>query len=126
MEPEPADIARRAAKRIGTEQDRSDLTPFVEAELQRGAEGADTRAGRYGIDLGDAAGVASAIITLAGLAWTIYRDLRRETPNPSRNVLTRRVRITARDERQMPVEKLTREIEIVVEETFTVDDDSSD
>jgi hypothetical protein len=42
--------------------------------------------------------LASLIVSIAALAWTIYKDQRKHTPDPPPDSIARQVRITLRDQ----------------------------
>ena len=42
--------------------------------------------------------LASLIVSIAGLAWTIYNDQRKHTPEPPPSSIARQIRITLRDQ----------------------------
>lgn len=46
----------------------------------------------------DPVGLASLIVAIAGLGWTVYNDLRKRTAKPSAEVVTRTVRVTWREQ----------------------------
>src|SRR5262249_61645775 len=48
----------------------------------------------------DPVALASLIVAIAGLAWTVYTDLRKRTATPSAEVVARTVRVTRRDQGQ--------------------------
>jgi hypothetical protein len=41
----------------------------------------------------DPISLGSLIVSVATLAWTVYKDLRKTTPQPAREVIARRVRV---------------------------------
>ena len=64
----------------------------------------------------DPVALASLIVTIAGLAWTVYTDLRKRTAKPSPEVVTRGVRVTQRDQGQPDAPDHI--VEVVVTETI--------
>ena len=86
-----ADAARAAAAILA-----SDLGPGLPAEVEAAlaAPQVPQRPGRYL----DPASLASLIVAIATLAWTIYNDQRDRTPDPPPADIARRVRITLREQ----------------------------
>jgi len=89
---DPAAEAARAAAAILAPELGHGLPAEVEAALA--ARGANQRTGRYL----DPISLASLIVAIATLAWTIYQDQRSRTPSPPPEVIARQVRITLREE----------------------------
>jgi hypothetical protein len=85
-----ADAARAAAVILA-----SDLGPNLPAEVEAAlaARGTPQRQDRYL----DPVSLASLIVSIATLAWTIYNDQRNHTPDPPPSSIARQVRITLRD-----------------------------
>lgn len=111
-----ADAARAAALTLALDLGQN-LPVEVEAALAA-LDAAEQRPGQYDplaiASLG--MGVASLIVSIAQLAWTIYTDHRTHTPQPSLDSITRQVRITLRD-RDIPLpESASRITEVVVTE----------
>jgi uncharacterized membrane protein YebE (DUF533 family) len=46
----------------------------------------------------DPISLGSVIVAIATLAWTIYNDKRKQTPNPSPDVVGRQVRVELRNQ----------------------------
>ena len=88
---DPADAARSAAAILA-----SDLGPNLSAEVEAALAARDTqhRPDRYL----DPVSLASLIVAIADLAWTIYNDQRKHTPAPPPSSIARQVRITLRDQ----------------------------
>ena len=92
-----ADAARAAAAILAP-----DLGPNLPAEVEAALAARDThqRPDRYL----DPVSLASLIVSIATLAWTIYNDLRNHkeqrdhTPDPPPDVIARQVRITLREQ----------------------------
>ncbi len=86
-----ADAARAAAAILAP-----DLGPNLPAEVEAAlaARGTQHRPDRYF----DPVSLASLIVAIATLAWTIYNDQRTRTPDPPPSSIARQVRITLRDE----------------------------
>src|SRR5215472_871264 len=86
-----ADAARSAAVILAP-----DLGPNLPAEVEAAlaTHGTQQRPDRYL----DPVSLASLIVAIATLAWTIYNDQRKHTPDPPPDSLARQVRITLRDQ----------------------------
>jgi len=86
-----ADAARSAAAILA-----ADLGPSLPAEVEAtlAARDAQQRPDRYL----DPVSLASLIVAIATLAWTIYNDQRKHTPDPPSDSIARQVRITLRDQ----------------------------
>jgi hypothetical protein len=82
-----ADAARSAAAILA-----ADLGPDLPAEVEAAlaARGAQHRSDRYL----DPISLASLIVAVATLAWTIYNDQRTRTPDPPPESIARQLRIT--------------------------------
>ena len=89
---DPAAHAARAAAAILA----PDLGPNLPAEVEAvlAARGTRQRPDRYL----DPVSLASLIVSVATLAWTIYNDQRTRTPDPPASSIARQVRITLQDE----------------------------
>jgi hypothetical protein len=48
----------------------------------------------------DPTSLASLIVAIASLAWTVYSDLKKRTAKPSTEVVARTIRVTRRDQGQ--------------------------
>jgi len=86
-----ADAARAAAAILAP-----DLGPSLPAEVEAAlaARGTQHRPGRYF----DPVSLASLIVAIATLAWTIYNDQRNRSQEPQPSSIARQVRITLRDQ----------------------------
>jgi hypothetical protein len=86
-----ADAARSAAAILAPT-----LGPSLPAEVEAALTARDTtqRPDRF-LDL---VSLASLIVSIATLAWTIYNDQRKHTPDPPADSIARQVRITLRDQ----------------------------
>lgn len=102
--------ARAAAQRLAAHYGL-ELPANVEAALH--SRGAAPRPERYL----DPISLASLIVSVVTLAWTVYADLRTKTPEPSLDVLTRRIRIEMRNSTELDPAQRDRIIDVVVEET---------
>ena len=87
MIPSAEDLARTAAAQLAPELDAA-LPAYVERQLQAGAP-----ADKQFLEPGTTIALASLLVSIAGLAWQIYRDLAEETTNPSPEVIKTRVRV---------------------------------
>jgi len=86
-----ADAARSAAAILAP-----DLGPNLPAEVEAALAARDTqqRPDRFV----DPVSLASLIVAIATLAWTIYNDQRNRTPDPPPSSIARQVRVTLRDQ----------------------------
>ncbi len=82
-----ADVARSAAAILA-----ADLGPGLPAEVEAALAARDT-ARRP-----DRVSLASLIVSIATLAWQVYTDQRKHTPDPPADSIARQVRITLRDQ----------------------------
>ena len=109
-----ADAARSAAAILAL-----DLGPNLPAEVEATlAAGTLKRPSRY-FDLVTLAWQpAWLIVDVATLAWTIYNDQRKHTPDPRPSTIARQIRITLRDQ-DTPVPPYTERITEVVATEIT-------
>jgi hypothetical protein len=103
-----------AAARAAAEQLAAEYGPglAVDVEVALHAQATDQKPGRYL----DPVSLGTLIVTIATLAWSIYSDKRKRTPEPSPDVIARHVRVELRqlsDTRQQESDRIT---EIVVTE----------
>lgn len=86
-----AQAARAAAATLAP-----DLGPALPGQVEAAlaALNAGQRPDRYV----DPVAFGGLIVSIATLAWTIYNDLRRRTPDPQPDDIARQVRITLRDQ----------------------------
>ena len=64
----------------------------------------------------DPIALASLIVAIASLAWTVYTDLRKRTARPTADVVARTVRVIRHDQGQ--ADAPDRIVEVVVTETI--------
>jgi hypothetical protein len=88
---DPAADAARSAATILAPDLGLNLPAEVEAALA--ARDAERRPDQYF----DPISLASLIVSIATLAWTIYNDQRKHTPDPPSSSVARQVRIKLRD-----------------------------
>ncbi len=86
-------VARAAAQRLEAEA-RPGLVAEVEAALA--ARESPSALPQYV----DPVALASLIVGIASLAWTVYADLKKRTARPAAEVMARTVRVTLRDRGQ--------------------------
>lgn len=103
--------ARAAAKRLAGEFGEQ-LPIDVEAALQ--ASGTSQRPERYL----DPISLGGLIVSIATLAWTVYKDLKKTTPKPSQDVIARTIRVRLRDDTELEPAQRDRIIDVVIEETL--------
>jgi hypothetical protein len=107
-------IARSVAARLAQDADLPLLVPEVERQLTIGDTG--QTAERYEpITIS----LAALLVSVAGLAWNIYTDLKKQNPHPDPEVIKRRIRV----EIELPPEQFSvadrdRVISAVVEQTL--------
>lgn len=65
----------------------------------------------------DPVSVASLIVSVATLAWTIYIDLRKDTPDPCTHDVIQKVRVELQGRNEPGTVKRDEVIEVVVTET---------
>jgi len=95
---------------ILTTELRPNLPAEVEAALA--ARDAQQRPDRYL----DPVSLASLIVAIASLAWTIYNDQRKRTPEPPPSSVARQVRITLREQDTPLPEGIERITEVIATE----------
>jgi hypothetical protein len=104
-----ADAARSAAAILAPNLDPS-LPTQVEAALA--ARGPEQPPSRYL----DPVSLATLIVSIATLAWTIYNDQRGHTPDPPPDVIARQVRVTLRNQDTLLPPDTERITEIIATE----------
>ncbi|KPI32630.1 hypothetical protein ACFV4T_05975 [Streptomyces sp. NPDC059755] len=112
--------ARSAAHRLAT-SNSPHLAADVEAALH--TRQTTTRPDQYL----DPISLGALIVSVASLAWTVYSDLKKQTPTPHPDVITRHVRIRL-DQTETPARALSpadrdRYIDITIEETLNAAQD---
>jgi hypothetical protein len=84
----------------------------MQVEAALAARGAEDRPQQYF----DPISLGALLVSLASLAWTVYRDLRKQTDKPASEAVATRVRIKLReDDQELPDGRV---IEVVVDETL--------
>ena len=106
-----AEISRRAAARLAPEIDPK-LPQMTERVLSVGDSGVE----QY--ELGTAIAVASLLVSMVGVAWQVYQDLKKKTQRPSRDVFVRRMRVQTRERTELDGSKRDRMVEVVVDEVM--------
>jgi hypothetical protein len=104
---DPIATAARSAARDLIAEYGPGLEADVEAALHAGAE---QRPGQYL----DPVSVGGLIVAIATLAWTIYNDQRKHTPEPPPELIERRVRIEISEHTDANPHEISRIAEIVV------------
>ncbi len=77
MSDTPEDIARRAARPLAQEIDPA-LPAVVEGRLRGGGGGGGAEPPLRFLEPATTIALAGLLVSLAGLAWTIYRDLKKD------------------------------------------------
>lgn len=104
-------IARNAAARLAQDADLPLLVPEVERQLQVGdGHAAADRYEPIAISL------AALIVSVAGLAWTIYTDLKKQTRRPDPEVMERRIRVEIEHPAKVSAADRDRVITTVIEQ----------
>ena len=103
--------ARAAAHRLAAEHGPA-LATDVEAALH--ARGSTQHPEQYL----DPISLGSLIVSIAGLAWIVYTDLKKKTPKPSPAVIARTIRIRLPIDRELNSAQRDRIIDIIVDETI--------
>ncbi len=112
MDDRVAQAARTAANRLAGELGEQ-LPGDVEAALHAGEEAPPPD--RYV----DPISLAGLVISVASLAWTIYRDLKANADAPPRDAIERRVRVNVREtDTTASPQQQDRIIEVVVTEVM--------
>lgn len=118
MDEAAVNAARSAARKVAGELG-GQLPGDVEAALR---ERADEQARDQYVDPISLAGL---VVSVASLAWTIYRDLKGTGDPPRREVVERRVRVEVRElDASTAPEQRDRIIEVVVDELMSPVDGS--
>ena len=112
-----ATVARSAASRL-TDKHGPGLAADVEAALH--ARGTEQRPEQYV----DPIALGGLLVSIASLAWTVYTTLRQRTPNPSRDVLARAVRVELRARGDAAPACQDQVTVVVITEIIRIADDS--
>jgi hypothetical protein len=91
---DPIGIAARSAAQQLQAEARPGLVAEVEAVL------ATRQSPSAPPQYADPIALASLIVAIASLAWTVYNDLKKRTGQPAAEVVARTVRVTRRDQGQ--------------------------
>jgi hypothetical protein len=103
-------ISRATASRLAA-QGEPQVVVGVEVAL---ASGADGRRDQYV----DPISLGALIVSVAALAWPVYTDLKSRNGKPSKEVVSRRVRIQLQDSERASTSDNEEVIDIVVDETI--------
>lgn len=112
------DIAVRRAARAAARRLADEIGPGLrtQVELALEASDADARPQQYA----DPVALGSLIVSAAGLAWTIYGDLRKKkSPKPVPQVIVRQIELELPASDPVPPAQRARVIEVVVEEILS-------
>jgi hypothetical protein len=102
--------ARAAARRLVTEHGAG-LPADVEAALHQ------REAVRGPVQYLDPVSLGALVVSVASLAWTVYTDLKKKTPEPPREVVARTIRVRLDGADGLDPAKRDHIIEVVVDET---------
>jgi hypothetical protein len=118
-DPDPISTAARAAAGQLAADYGPTMPTDVEAELA--TQGTTERPGQYF----DPISLGSLLVAIATLAWTIYNDKRKQTPNPSPDVVARQVRVELRNQgdTRHSQHDINRVTEVVVTEIIQAAED---
>ncbi|GCB52089.1 hypothetical protein [Streptomyces sp. NL15-2K] len=116
MNDQVARTARAAAEVLAAEFDRPDIVDEVEAGLYASAEG--RRPGDYL----DPVALGSLVVSVAGLAWTIYTDRRNARKDTDLTELVRTLRAELPETGETTTDR-DRVITIVVRETIRAEEE---
>jgi hypothetical protein len=106
------EASRAAAEHLATE-----FGPGLVVDVE---EALNTRKGSTSPDrFFDPISLGGLIVSVATLAWTVYRDLVKTTPNPTQEVVTRRVRVNLEAHERVTPTQRDRIIDVVVTEILT-------
>lgn len=111
---DPVTAAARAAAELLQPEYGPGLRAEVESALD--ARGASQRPVQYF----DPVSLGSLIVSAATLAWTIYANLRKSTPEPATDEVARQVSAELRESGDASPEKADRITEVVVTEIIKV------
>ena len=118
--PETNALALRVAARLANEIDPA-LVQYVEAELERSSAKLEPPKRYAAVDL---LSVASFIVSVVGVVWTIRRDLRHDAKQKAdHEALVRRVRVALREVDAPSVELRDRIVEEAVSEVLASDEE---
>jgi hypothetical protein len=111
-------IAHAAADRLAPGHG-PELAAELEAALN--AQKSATPPQQYGVD---PVSLGTLIVTIADLAWTIYTDLKKETPNPAPEVVARKVRVELRNSSDTSPTRSREITDVIVTEITKMSSDS--
>lgn len=116
MTDDPAAVATAAARQLAAQFGQPRLLLDVQAAIR--SRGAFEQPRQFA----DPVALASLIVSIAGVAWQIYSDKKKEGEKPTREMLIRAVRVRQRESSELTgaEEKI---IEVVVAEIVQVADD---
>ncbi|MBO0820104.1 MAG: hypothetical protein J2P26_04560 [Nocardiopsaceae bacterium] len=105
--------ARAAARRLAGE-----LDPGLRTQVEAALAAADGERPRQYFD---PVALASLIVSAAGLAWTIYRDLRAKAAKPAPTVIVKQLELELPASDPVPPAHRARVIEVVVQDILSDD-----
>lgn len=106
-------IARSAAQRLALDADLPALVPEVERQLEIG-DGIPSPDRYEPVTMS----IAALLVSVASLAWTVYTDLKKQTPKPDPEVVKRRIRVEIELPDGVPAAERDRIITAVVEQAM--------
>jgi len=108
----PVECSARAAAARLSDAYGPGLVPDVEAALY--TAGAERKPDQFL----DPISLAALIVSAASLAWTVYNDQRKQTAQPAREVVERRVRVELPERTDISSDDRARVIATVTEEVI--------
>jgi hypothetical protein len=102
-------VARAAAVRLV-----DDNNPTLPADVERALAYRDRPPDQFF----DPISLGALIVSAAGLAWTVYKDLRKKTPSPSPEVVARTVRVQLDTPEGLDSQRRNQIIDVTVQETI--------
>lgn len=107
------DIAVRRTARAAARRLADELDPGLRTGVEAALAAADGDRPRQFVD---PVSLGSLIVAAAGLAWTIYRDLRSRAAKPAPTVIVKQLEVELPADSAVPPVRRARIIEVVVEE----------
>jgi hypothetical protein len=116
LTPDEAGVARAAAATLEAEMPEG-FGQTVEAEIAAGP--GDRRPGSY--EPATLIALGGLLVSATSLAWTIYKDLKKQTARPAEAVVVRKVRLQLKEQGLPEDARSDRMIEVVVAEVIKAD-----
>lgn len=107
-------VAQAAAVRLSADMPAG----FSEAVAAALVTPEESRPAPKSYDPGTAIALGALLVSIAQFAWTIYSDMKKQTPEPDREVFARRVRLRLEEEGSAGGAHSRRMVEVVVDEVI--------